>query len=119
MRLGALDGRLASWHAATAAAARLAALGPAPATRADVSALRERLTGEHLALAARRGQLEAGREETQRRAVALERSGTNLDPELLRLRDELGGELLASGSRTSTSARRAGSRRGSDRSRAR
>jgi chromosome partition protein MukB len=95
-QLAALDDRLARWHAAGAAAARLAALGPPPTTRAEVSALRERLTEEHLALAARRGQLEAAREEAQRRAVALERSGTNLDPELLRLRDELGGELLAS-----------------------
>jgi chromosome partition protein MukB len=95
-QLGALGERQARWDAATAAVERLAALGPAPATRAELSALRERLTAEHLALAARRAQLDTACEEAQRRAVAIERSGTNLDPELLRLCEELGGELVAS-----------------------
>ncbi|MGN6107525.1 MAG: chromosome partition protein MukB, partial [Kofleriaceae bacterium] len=94
-RLAALDERLASWHAASAAVARLAAAGPAPATRADVLALRDRLTEDHVALGRRRAEIEAAREQLQRRAVALERTGTSLDPDLLRLRDELGGELLA------------------------
>src|SRR5439155_2973953 len=44
----------------------------------------------------RRAALAAHREELQQRATAVERSGTSLDPDLLRLRDELGAELLAS-----------------------
>ena len=95
-RLASLDDRVARWHLAGATASRLAGAGPTPATRADVAALRDRLARELHTLADRRAQLEASRAELQQRAASVERSGTNLDPELLRLRDELGGELLAS-----------------------
>jgi chromosome partition protein MukB len=94
-RLAAIDDRLAGWHHATLAAQRLAAFAAAPATRGEVIALRDRVIEEHHALAARRTELEAARERTRLRAIALERSGTAQDPELARLRDELGGELLA------------------------
>ena len=91
-----LDDRLARWEVTTAAAARLATDGPPPSTLAEVAALRDRFSEEHHAIARNRAQLEANREELQRRAATLEQSGSAVDPELLRLRDELGGELLAS-----------------------
>ncbi|HEX3765763.1 MAG TPA: chromosome partition protein MukB [Kofleriaceae bacterium] len=94
-RLAALDDRLAAWHRAAAAAARLAGFAPAPASRAEAIALRDRLLEAQHALAARRGELAATRERTRLRAIALERAGAAVDPELIRLRDELGGELLA------------------------
>jgi len=105
-RLAATDERAAAWHHATTAAARLAAYAPARsgaappepralATRADAIAVRDQLIAEHHAVVARRAELEAARERTRLAAVALERSGTGIDPELARLRDELGGELLA------------------------
>ena len=94
-RLAALDDRLAAWHRASSAARRLAELGPPPTARAELTALRDRIIAEHHALAARRTALEASRERTRLEAVALERGGASVDPELLRLRDELGGELLA------------------------
>jgi chromosome partition protein MukB len=92
----ALERRGDRWTAASAAVARIAHLGPAPATRSELAALRDGLTEEHIAHAARRTELDAAREDARRRAVALERSAADLHPELLRLRDELGGELLAS-----------------------
>ncbi|MEO8703943.1 MAG: SbcC/MukB-like Walker B domain-containing protein, partial [Kofleriaceae bacterium] len=95
-RLASLDDRIARWQLAGATASRLAPTGPTPASRADVSALRDRLALELHALGERRKQLEAARQELQQRATIVEQSGTSLDPELLRLRDELGGELLAS-----------------------
>ncbi|MDB4963613.1 MAG: uncharacterized protein JWP01_3612 [Myxococcales bacterium] len=99
-RIATLDERIARWQLASTTAARLTAVGgPAstvPTSRADIAALRDRLAAEQHALADRRAQLEARRQELQQRAAAVERSGTNLDPELLRLRDELGAELLAS-----------------------
>jgi len=110
-RLAATDDRLAAWHHATTAARRLAGFVPAPVagdasgdapaasrgsmSRADVIAVRDRVIAEHHAASARRVELEAAREQTRLRAIALERSGTAVDPELARLRDELGGELLA------------------------
>ena len=94
-RLAATDDRLAAWHHATAAAQRLAGFGPQLATRADAIAVRDRVIAEHHQTLARRGALEAAREQTRLGAVALARSGTAVDPELARLRDELGGELLA------------------------
>ena len=66
-----------------------------PRTRAAVAALRDRLAREQHGLADQRSQVEARRLELQQRATVVERSGTSLDPELLRLRDELGAELLA------------------------
>lgn len=95
-RLASVDERVARWHLAGATASRLAPTGPTPSTRADVAALRDRLALELHALGERRTALEAHRQELQQRAAIVEQSGTNLDPELLRLRDELGGELLAS-----------------------
>lgn len=97
-RLASLDERVARWQLATSLAARLAtALGVDAATsRADVVALRDRIALEHHTVTAQRAQLEARRQELQQRATAVDRSGTSLDPELLRLRDELGAELLAS-----------------------
>ena len=95
-RLATLEARTAEYHLARATAARLEPTGPVPDTHAELVALRERLALEHYTLAQTRIQLEASRAELQQRAVSVERSGTNLDPELLRLRDELGGELLAS-----------------------
>jgi len=94
-RLAALDDRLAAWHHAQASAHRLAGFEPVPSSRAGVIALRDRVIEEQHALAARRRELEATREATRLRAIALERSGTALDPDVVRLRDELGGELLA------------------------
>jgi chromosome partition protein MukB len=94
-RLAALDDRLSAWHRAAAAATRLAGFAPAPASRAEATALRDRLLEAQHALAARRTEREAARERTRLRAIALERAGAAVDPELLRLRDELGGELLA------------------------
>jgi len=94
-RLAALDDRLAAWHHAQAAAHRLAGFGAVPSSRAGVIALRDQVIEQQHALAARRAELEAAREATRLRAIALERSGTALDPDLARLRDELGGELLA------------------------
>jgi len=112
-RLASLDERVARWQLASATAARLGAAGgvpgtraaPAsataapggvPTTRAELVALRDRLALEQHALGERKAQLEAHRQDLQQRATAVERSGSNLDPELLRLRDELGAELLAS-----------------------
>lgn len=93
-QLAKLDERSARWHLASAAARRLAGVG-APATRAELVALRDRLAHELHGLGERRTQLEAQRQELQQRAALVEQSGTHLDPELLRLCDELGGELLA------------------------
>ncbi len=96
-RIETLDQRTARWHLASATIARLAgATASGPTTRAEVAALRDKLALELHALGDQRAKLEAGREELHLRAAAVERSGTNLDPELLRLRDDLGGELLAS-----------------------
>lgn len=94
-RLASIDDRLAAWHRAATVVHRLAGFGPAPTSRDDVIALRDRVIEEQHALAARRVELETAREQTRLRAIALERSGTALDPDLVRLRDELGGELLA------------------------
>lgn len=94
-RLAAIDDRLVTWLLASQAAHRLAELGPAPATPGELVALRDRVIEDQRALAARRGELEAAREQARARATALERSGTAIDPDLARLRDELGGELLA------------------------
>src|SRR5262249_10920084 len=90
----ALDDRLSAWHRAAAAAARLAGFAPAPASRAEATALRDRLLEAQHALAARRTELEAARERTPLRAIAFERARAAGAPELIRLRDELGGELL-------------------------
>ncbi|MGH9888035.1 MAG: hypothetical protein ACREBE_21055, partial [bacterium] len=95
-RLASLDERAAGWQRATALAGRLAAAGTVPTTRAELTALRSQLALDQHALTAQRAALAAHREELQQRATAVERSGTSLDPELLRLRDELGAELLAS-----------------------
>lgn len=94
-RLGTVDERRARWHVATAAVQRLGGAGGALANRADVAGLRDRLFREAHEAAERQRQLETHRQELQQRATVVEQSGTNLDPELLRLRDELGGELLA------------------------
>jgi chromosome partition protein MukB len=94
-QIAKLDERSARWHLASAAARRLAGAG-VPSTRTELVALRDRLSQELHVLGERRTQLEAQRQELQQRAALVEQSGTNLDPELLRLRDELGGELLAS-----------------------
>jgi chromosome partition protein MukB len=97
-RLAALDERAVAWHHARTAAARLAGFEgrAAPAgSPAEVLAVRDRVIAEQHAVAARRAALEAAREDTRLRANALERSGAAVDPELVRLRDELGGELLA------------------------
>jgi chromosome partition protein MukB len=93
-RLAAIDDRLVTWLLASQAAQRLAELGPL-GSRAELLAVRDRIIEDARALAARRAELEASREQTRLRAIALERSGTATDPELARLRDELGGELLA------------------------
>jgi chromosome partition protein MukB len=92
-RLAALDDRLIAWHHASTAAERLAGFGGIGA--GAPLAVRDRVIAEQHAVAARRAELEAAREQTRLRAIALERSGAALDPELVRLRDELGGELLA------------------------
>jgi chromosome partition protein MukB len=99
-RLAANDQRLAAWYRATAARSRLDEIGLSSAesragTRAGIIALRDRVIADQHALAARRTELEAARERTRLAAIALERSATAVDPELVRLRDELGGELLA------------------------
>ncbi len=97
-QLAALDGRSARWHLASATIQRLACATAAGALtdRAELAALRDRLTEELHGLDDKRTQLEAQRQALHERATAIEHSGTNIDPELLRLRDELGGELLAS-----------------------
>ncbi|HEY0195562.1 MAG TPA: SbcC/MukB-like Walker B domain-containing protein [Kofleriaceae bacterium] len=98
-RLAAVDDRLISWALASQAAHRLAAqpelaeLGAA--TPAAILAIRDRVLEAQRALVQRRAEREAAREQVRLRATALERSGTGTDPELARLRDELGGELLA------------------------
>ena len=95
-RIAAIDDRLAAWHHATTAAHRLAGFGPPPPpSRAGVIALRDRVIEEQHALEVRRTERQAAREQLRLRAIALERSGTALDPDLVRLRDEVGGELLA------------------------
>ncbi|NVB81722.1 MAG: chromosome partition protein MukB, partial [Kofleriaceae bacterium] len=96
-RLATVDDRLARWQLATATVQRVATHMPAaPNTRAELGAARDQLARELHALGDRRTRLEASREELTQRAAAVAHGGTNLDPELLRLRDELGGELLAS-----------------------
>jgi chromosome partition protein MukB len=96
-KLATVDERLARWQLANATVERLAARAPfAPKTRAELGAARDHLARDLHALGDRRTKLEASREELAERAAAVGRSGTNLDPEVLRLRDELGGELLAS-----------------------
>lgn len=95
-RIAAIDDRLAAWHHATTAAHRLAGFGPPPPpSRAGAIALRDRVIEEQHALEVRRTERQAAREQLRLRAIALERSGTALDPDLVRLRDEVGGELLA------------------------
>jgi chromosome partition protein MukB len=94
-RLAALDDRLAAWHRAATAAHRLAGFAPPPTSRSEAIALRDRVIEDHRAIAARRAELEAARERTRLQAIALERGGITLDPDVERLRDELGGELLA------------------------
>jgi len=65
------------------------------ASHAEIVALRDEVIAEQRMLDANRSGREAAREQARQRAIALERAGTAVDPELVRLRDELGGELLA------------------------
>ncbi|MEJ7603230.1 MAG: SbcC/MukB-like Walker B domain-containing protein, partial [Kofleriaceae bacterium] len=95
-RLATLDDRSARWHLAETAVRRLAGARGPLTNRAEVTAQRDRLIEELHALGDREKQLEGHRQVLRERAHLIEQSGTNLDPELLRLRDELGGELLAS-----------------------
>ena len=64
-------------------------------SQAALLSLRDRLLSEQTALTARRGALEAEREQMQAEAAELNRGGAVYDAELLRVRDELGAELLA------------------------
>lgn len=102
----ALEAGTARWQAVAAAAAR-AVEGLAPlveagerarfgalGTPAELSAARELVAQRLLAVAAQRDKLVAEREAELRTATSLDGPGAALDPELLRLRDEVGGELL-------------------------
>jgi len=64
-------------------------------SQAALLRLRDCLLSEETALAARRDRLEAEREQMQAQAAELNRGGAVYDAELLRVRDELGAELLA------------------------
>lgn len=91
-RRAALSDRSARFRWLSDIASRL---GEAPNTRADVSALRDRLLERQLALQTRQHALEAQRDQLQKALAELSRSGSNIDPELRRLADELNAELLA------------------------
>ncbi len=92
-QLARLDDRGAKFQLVSLAASRLAIDATTPAR---LTALRDQLADDHHALARQRAALEADRAELQRRAAELDQGGTNNTPELLQLRDDLGGELLAS-----------------------
>ncbi len=90
-----LEDRSARWKSAVQATERLAeALGTAIA-ELEHGEITKRLAREHAAAVARHAALIDEREDALRRAAALDGSGGDLPSELLRLRDELGGELLA------------------------
>src|SRR6185312_7282667 len=64
-------------------------------SQAALLGLRDRLLREQLALQARRDAVEAERERMQAQAAELNRGGAVYDGELVRVCEELGGELLA------------------------
>ncbi|MDH5671975.1 MAG: chromosome partition protein MukB [Myxococcales bacterium] len=96
-RYVALEQRGACFHLAAKAAERLAQTGldVSRDSRSALLALRDRLMAEHMQLAGRRDALESEREALQAQAAELGRGGAVYDAELLRVRDELGAELLA------------------------
>lgn len=102
----ALEAGAARWQAVAAAAAR-AVEGLQPlveagerarfgtlSTPAELAAARELVAQRQLAIAGQREKAVAEREADLRNATSLDGPGAALDPELLRLRDEVGGELL-------------------------
>src|SRR5262249_38313493 len=100
----ALADREARWQIVSGAIARVGAASVevgASTTPAELDApaahatLVERLATGQAALAARRTAAAAERDDLHRQVAALEAAGAAIDPELVRLRDELGGELLA------------------------
>jgi len=96
VRTAALDEQIARWHVASSASRRLADAGTPLTTRAEITALRDKASAELHGLEARLSELEQQRQAMHELAALLEQSGSTVDAELLRLRDELGGELLAS-----------------------
>ncbi|HKU37801.1 MAG TPA: SbcC/MukB-like Walker B domain-containing protein, partial [Polyangiales bacterium] len=94
-RRRALAARAERWPVlATAAAQAARTLGQPLDDLEQLKAARERLLEESAALLARRRQLQEERDEALRLASDLSGAGAALDPELLRLRDELGADLL-------------------------
>jgi chromosome partition protein MukB len=100
----ALDRRAAVYRLAEEAVLRLAqaevaagrdAGAPVLESQTALLAFRDKLLSEQLALSAQRDALEAARERMQAEAAELNRGGAVYDAELLRVRDELGAELLA------------------------
>lgn len=96
VRTTALDEQIARWHVASSASRRLADAGAPLTTRAEITALRDKASAELHGLEVRQSEVEQQRQAMHERAALLEQSGSTVDAELLRLRDELGGELLAS-----------------------
>jgi len=87
--------RATRWPALAAAAAQVARTLELPVGDRDaLGAARERLLEESVELVARRRQLQEERDAALRGASELTAAGGSLDPELLRLRDELGADLL-------------------------
>ncbi|MEO6773721.1 MAG: chromosome partition protein MukB [Kofleriaceae bacterium] len=96
VRVTSLDEQIARWQVASNALRRLADAGTALTTRAEITVLRDQASAELHGLEDRMQRLEQQRQTLHERAALLEQSGSTVDAELLRLRDELGGELLAS-----------------------
>lgn len=96
-QLAALEPRAARFALVQEALGRLLEAGieaPRP-DREGLLQLRDGLVGEQLALRTRREELEAEREQLLAQAAELGRGAAFYDAELLRVRDELGAELLA------------------------
>ena len=89
-----LDQRAACYQLARQAAERLGQVEGLD-SRPGLLALRDRLVSEQLGASAQRDQLEREREALALQIAELTRGGTLFDAELLRVRDELGAELLA------------------------
>jgi chromosome partition protein MukB len=94
-RQAALEARALSWQTLAAAAERAGqALGETLSSAADLLRARDSLADNMLALAAQRERTQSQRETWLRLAADLNGPGAALDPELIRLRDELGAELV-------------------------
>jgi chromosome partition protein MukB len=95
-RLTELDHRAVRWNEIVVIVERVeAALGLPARSREAISAVRARLAQEREAARTRVAAAKRGRDELVEQARALESRAVGVDPDLLRLRDELDAELLA------------------------